>query len=114
MSRVLDRLLELDTVGDDEFRGPSQDLGWGTVFGGQVLGQALWAATQTVDAGRDAHSLHAYFLRPGDVDRPIVYNVDPIRDGTSFTTRRVVAVQKGRAIFSMSASFQVDEPGFEY
>jgi acyl-CoA thioesterase-2 len=79
-----------------------------------VLGQALSAAYQTVAAGRNAHSLHAYFLRKGDVDKPIVYDVDCIRDGKSFTTRRVVAIQKGRAIFNMSTSFQIDESGFDH
>ena len=84
------------------------------MFGGQVLGQALSAASQTVPAERRAHSLHAYFMRPGDATKPIVYTVDCIRDGRSFTTRRVVAVQKGRAIFNLAASFQVDESGFEH
>jgi acyl-CoA thioesterase-2 len=107
-------LLKLEQIEENIFRGQSQDLGFRSVYGGQVLGQALSAAYQTVPAERHAHSLHAYFLRPGDVERPIVYNVDCIRDGTSFTTRRVVAVQKGKAIFSMSASFQVDEPGFDH
>jgi acyl-CoA thioesterase-2 len=107
-------LLKLEPIEENIFRGQSQDLGFGNVFGGQVLGQALSAAYQTVPAERRAHSLHAYFLRPGDARRPIVYNVDCIRDGKSFTTRRVVAVQKGRAIFNMAASFQVDEPGFDH
>jgi len=84
------------------------------VFGGQVLGQALSAAVQTVPAERRVHSLHAFFLRPGDVAHPIVYEVDRIRDGRAFTTRRVVAIQGGRAIFNMSCSFQIDEPGFEH
>jgi acyl-CoA thioesterase-2 len=84
------------------------------VFGGQVLGQALSAAEQTVPADRMVHSFHGYFLRPGDVARPIVFMVDPIRDGQSFTTRRVVAVQDGRAIYNMSASFQVAEPGLDH
>jgi acyl-CoA thioesterase-2 len=108
------KLLKLEMIEENIFRGQSQDLGFGNVFGGQVLGQALSAASQTVPADRRAHSLHAYFLRPGDATRPIVYTVDCIRDGRSFTTRRVVAVQKGRAIFSMSASFQIDEPGFDH
>ena len=108
------QLLKLEKIEENIFRGQSQDLGFGAVFGGQVLGQALSAASQTVPEGRQAHSLHAYFLRPGDAHRPIVYQVDCIRDGTSFTTRRVVAIQKGRAIFSMSASFQIEEPGFEH
>jgi acyl-CoA thioesterase-2 len=84
------------------------------VFGGQALGQALSAAIETVAADRRVHSLHAYFLRPGDVVRPIVYEVERIRDGRSFTTRRVVANQGGHAIFAMSCSFHIDEPGFEH
>ena len=115
MSQVLSELVDLLALEQIEvnlFRGQSQDLGWGTVYGGQVLGQALSAAVQTVPDERKAHSLHGYFLRPGAVDRPIVYEVDRIRDGRSFTTRRVVAIQKGRAIFNLAASFQVDEPGF--
>ncbi len=114
---VLDELLsllKLEKIEENIFRGNSQDLGFGSIFGGQVLGQALSAASQTVPSERSAHSLHAYFLRPGDSKLPIVYEVDCIRDGKSFTTRRVVAIQKGRAIFSMSASFQIDEPGFEH
>jgi len=107
-------LLKLEKIEENIFRGRSQDLGFGNIFGGQVLGQALSAAVQTVTPDRPVHSLHAYFLLPGDPARPIVYNVDCIRDGKSFTTRRVVAVQKGRAIFSMSASFQVEEEGFEH
>jgi acyl-CoA thioesterase-2 len=107
-------LLKLEKIEENIFRGQSQDLGFGNVFGGQVLGQSLSAAYRTVTPERRAHSLHAYFLRPGDAARPIVYNVDCIRDGKSFTTRRVVAVQKGRPIFNMSASFQVTEPGFEH
>lgn len=108
------RLLKLEKIEENIFRGQSQDLGFGSVFGGQVLGQALSAAYQTVQSDRKAHSLHAYFLRMGDADKPIVYEVDCIRDGKSFTTRRVVAIQKGRAIFNMSASFQIDEPGFDH
>ncbi len=117
MSRVLDELvslLALERIEENIFRGRSEDLGWGRVFGGQVLGQAVSAAAQTVPPERSVHSLHAYFLRPGAVDRPIVYDVDRIRDGTSFTTRRVVAIQSGRPIFNMSASFQIDEPGLEH
>jgi acyl-CoA thioesterase-2 len=110
----LTALLALERIEQNLFRGQSQDLGWGAVFGGQVLGQALSAAAQTVDGDRPVHSLHGYFLRQGDARRPIVYDVDRIRDGKSFTTRRVVAIQSGHAIFSMSASFQVDEPGFEH
>jgi acyl-CoA thioesterase-2 len=107
-------LLKLEPIEENIFRGQSQDLGFGNVFGGQVLGQALSAAYQTVVPERRVHSLHAYFLRAGDATRPIVYTVDCIRDGKSFTTRRVVAVQKGRPIFSMSASFQIPEDGFEH
>jgi acyl-CoA thioesterase-2 len=107
-------LLQLERIEHNLFRGQSQDLGWGAVFGGQVLGQALSAAAQTVPADRPVHSLHGYFLRQGDARAPIVYDVDRIRDGKSFTTRRVVAIQKGHAIFSMSASFQVDEEGFDH
>lgn len=117
MPTVLDdlvQLLALEKIEENLFRGQSQDLGWGTVFGGQVLGQALSAATQTVPADREAHSLHAYFLRPGDVSKPIVYDVDRIRDGGSFTTRRVVAIQSGHAIFNMAVSFQQSEDGFEH
>ena len=117
MADVLDTLLDLlhlERIEEHLFRGGSQDLGWGRVYGGQVLGQALSAAEQTVPEGRPVHSLHGYFLRPGDPTMPIVYTVDPIRDGRSFTTRRVVAVQKGKAIFNMSASFQGLEPGFEH
>src|SRR4051812_11311949 len=117
MANVLDelvKLLALERIEENLFRGQSQDLGWGTVFGGQVLGQALSAAVQTVPPERHVHSLHAYFLRPGDVRRPIVYDVDRIRDGSSFTTRRVVARQHGHAIFNFSASFQIEEPGFAH
>jgi acyl-CoA thioesterase-2 len=108
------QLLKLEKIEENIFRGQSQDLGFGNVYGGQVLGQALSAAYRTVPTERQAHSLHAYFLRSGDVSKPIIYNVDCIRDGKSFTTRRVVAVQKGRAIFNMAASFQIHEPGFSH
>jgi len=117
MKNVLDELVDLlalERIEENLFRGQSQDLGWGAVFGGQVLGQALSAAVQTVPAERHVHSLHAYFLRSGDVTKPIVYDVDRIRDGGSFTTRRVVAIQNGKAIFNLAASFQVDEAGFEH
>ena len=117
MERVLADLVELlalERLDRDLFRGRSQDLGWGAIFGGQVLGQALSAAAQTVVAGRVVHSLHGYFLRAGDLRRPILYQVDRLRDGGSFTTRRVVAVQEGEAIFSLEASFQVLEEGFEH
>src|SRR3954451_20071546 len=108
MGVVLDdlvKLLALERIEENLFRGQSQDLGWGTVFGGQVLGQALSAAVQTVPTERQPHSLHAHFLKAGDVKRPIIYEVDRIRDGGSFTTRRVVAIQSGQAIFHLSASF---------
>jgi acyl-CoA thioesterase-2 len=117
MTAVLDelvKLLALERIEQNLFRGQSQDLGWGTVFGGQVLGQALSAAAQTVPEGRTVHSMHAYFLRPGDVAKPIVYDVDRIRDGSSFTTRRVVAIQSGQPIFNLAASFQTAEAGFEH
>ena len=117
MSNVLTELVELlalERIEQNLFRGQSQDLGWGAVFGGQVLGQALSAAEQTVGEARSIHSFHSYFLRTGDARRPIVYDVDCIRDGKSFTTRRVVAIQGGRAIFSMAASFQKAETGFEH
>ena len=117
MSEVLEqlvRMLSLERLEENLFRGQSQDLGWGRVFGGQVLGQALSAAAQTVPTERAVHSFHGYFLLGGSVDRPVVYDVDRIRDGRSFTTRRVVAIQQGRAIFSMSASFQVHEDGLEH
>lgn len=108
------QLLALERLEENLFRGQSQDLGWGVVFGGQVLGQALTAAIRTAPPERPVHSLHAYFLRPGDVRAPIVYDVDRIRDGSSFTTRRVVAIQHGEAIFNLAASFQKVEPGFEH
>lgn len=116
-SDVLDelvRILSLERIEENIFRGQSQNLGWGRVFGGQVVGQALSAAEQTVPEGRSVHSLHGYFLRPGDANEPIVFLVDPIRDGKSFTTRRVVAVQGGKAIFNLAASFQISEPGFDH
>ncbi len=117
MGQALDELvtlLSLERVEENRLRGQSQDLGWGTVFGGQVLGQALMAAARTAPPERAVHSLHAYFLRPGDVSKPIDYDVDRIRDGSSFTTRRVVAIQSGEAIFTMGASFQKAEDGFEH
>jgi len=117
MSRVLEELLHLlmiEAVGDDLFVGESQDLGWGRVYGGQVLGQALSAAERTVDPNRLVHSLHAYFLRPGDPSQPIEYRVERTRDGRSFTTRRIRAEQAGRPIFFMAASFQIQETGLEH
>jgi acyl-CoA thioesterase-2 len=106
-------LLDLERIEEDIFRGVSPKDRWQRVFGGQVLGQALIAASRTVE-GRLCHSLHAYFLRPGDPRKPIVYEVDRSRDGSSFTARRVVAIQHGRPIFTMSASFQVEEQGLEH
>jgi acyl-CoA thioesterase II len=107
-------LLSLERIEENLYRGQSQDLGWGTVYGGQVVGQALSAALATVPNDRQAHSLHAYFLRPGDVSAPIVYDVERTRDGSSFTTRHVKAIQHGHPIFDMSASFQKLEGGFEH
>jgi acyl-CoA thioesterase-2 len=106
-------LLELERIEDNIFRGESRDIGSAQVFGGQVLGQALSAAHHTVD-GRVAHSLHCYFLRRGDVNAPIVYEVDRARDGGSFSVRRVVAIQHGRPIFNLAASFQAPEAGLEH
>ena len=96
------------------FRGEALQMGLQRVFGGQVVGQALNAAVRTVDGARKPHSLHGYFLRPGDLTRPIIYEVDPIRDGRSFATRRVVAKQKGEAIFNASISFQLVEDGVSH
>jgi acyl-CoA thioesterase II len=107
-------LLALERIDRDLFRGKSQDLGWGAIFGGQVFAQALSAATQTLGTDRPVHSAHGYFLRAGELDRPIVYQVDRLRDGKSFSTRRVVALQEGEAIFSLAASFQIEEPGLEH
>ncbi|MGA9279462.1 acyl-CoA thioesterase [Ilumatobacter sp.] len=105
-------LLDLEQIEVNIFRGASTDEERVRVFGGQVAGQALIAAARTIDEpGRQVHSLHAYFLRPGDPKRPILYEVDRIRDGRSFSTRRVVAVQHGRAIFNLQASFHDHEPG---
>lgn len=106
------QVLHLERLEPDLFRGESRDPGHHRVFGGQVLGQALVAAYATVE-GRTAHSLHAYFLRAGDPDHPIIYQVDRSRDGGSFSSRRVVAMQHGKQIFHMSASFQKKEEGIE-
>lgn len=107
-------LLQLERIEENLFRGQSRDIGTRVVFGGQVLGQALSAAQRTVDPQRAVHSLHAYFLRAGDIEAPIVYDVDRARDGKSFSVRRVVAIQHGQAIFNFSASFQISEPGVEH
>jgi acyl-CoA thioesterase-2 len=117
MGAVLDQLLvllALEDAGDGVYVGDSQDLGWGRVYGGQVLGQALSAAERTVDRTRLAHSLHGYFLRPGDPAGPISYRVERTRDGRSFSTRRIRAEQGGRPIFFMAASFQIAERGLEH
>jgi acyl-CoA thioesterase-2 len=106
-------LLDLESIEVNIFRGMSPNEDRQRVFGGQVAAQSLMAAGRTVESGRP-HSLHAYFLRPGDPGVPILYEVDRIRDGRSFTTRLVVAIQHGRAIFNLSASFHVDEPGLTH
>lgn len=107
-------LLELEALEVNIYRGQNRDLGTGRVFGGQVFAQALVAARRTVDAPREAHSVHGYFLRPGDLKAPIVFFVDRPRDGGSFTSRRVTAIQHGEAIFHLSASFQVAESGLDH
>jgi acyl-CoA thioesterase-2 len=107
-------LLDLETLEDGLYRGRQPETSLQRVFGGQVAGQALAATIRTVEAGRIVHSLHAYFLRPGDVSVPILYDVENIRDGRSFSTRRVVARQHGRPIFYMSSSHQVPEDGLEH
>ncbi len=107
-------ILDLEALEENLFRGNSPQVGWQRVFGGQVIGQALMAAQRCVDPDRYVHSLHAYFLRPGDPTIPIIYLVDRMRDGASFATRRVTAIQHGEPILSMSASFQVEEPGFDH
>src|SRR6266508_3984063 len=106
-------ILDLEPLEVNLFRGRSPQAGWQRVFGGQVIGQALVAALRTVEH-RPPHSMHAYFLLPGDPKVPIVYDVDRIRDGRSFTTRRVVAIQHGHAIFTMAVSFHADEPGLAH
>lgn len=114
--KILTDLLDLETLEHNLFRGQSRDIGGVSVFGGQVVSQALIAAHRTLEPGstRIAHSLHAYFLRPGDMSAPIIYDVHRIRDGGSFTTRRVVAIQHGEAIFSMSCSYQEPTEGVEH
>ena len=107
-------ILDLEPLEVNLFRGRSPQVGWQRVFGGQVIGQALVAAVRTVDASRPPHSMHAYFLLPGDPKVPIIYDVDRIRDGKSFTTRRVTARQHGHPIFSMLVSFHADEPGLDH
>ncbi|GGA67549.1 acyl-CoA thioesterase II [Neiella marina] len=117
MSAVLAELLDLlslETIEQGIYRGQSQDLGFPQVFGGQVIGQALSAAKLTVDKERAVHSFHSYFLRPGDAKNPIVYEVEVIRDGRSFSTRRVSAKQHGEVIFYLTGSFQVEESGHQH
>jgi acyl-CoA thioesterase II len=117
MSKVLDNLsslLKLETIEQGIYRGQSQDLGFKALFGGQVLGQALSAAQETVEPDRQVHSLHSYFLRPGDAAKPVVYEVEELRNGRSFSARRVQAIQNGKTIFFMSASFQAEEEGFNH
>ena len=105
------KLLDLEHLEENLFRGQSENIGGPIVFGGQVIGQALTAAVRTVPSKRFVHSLHAYFLRPGDMEYPIIYDVERTRDGGSFTTRRVVAIQKGEPIFDMALSFHKKEKG---
>ncbi|MDI6028198.1 acyl-CoA thioesterase II [Corticibacterium sp. UT-5YL-CI-8] len=113
MQNLLD-ILNLEQLEHNLFRGRSPVVEWQRVFGGQTIAQSLVAAQRTVAPNRFVHSLHGYFMRPGDIHVPIIYEVDRIRDGASFTTRRVVAIQHGKAIFSLEASFQIDEPGLEH
>src|SRR5690606_17756408 len=113
VSELID-LLSLERLEDNLFRGQSRDIGTKYVFGGQVLGQALSAAEKTLTVERQAHSLHAYFLRAGDIDAPIVYHVDRTRDGGSFSVRRVTAIQHGQVIFFCAASFQGEESAPEH
>lgn len=117
MSQALSNLLallNLERIEEGLFRGQSEDLGLRQVFGGQVVGQALYAAKETVPTDRLVHSFHSYFLRPGDTQKPIVYDVETLRDGNSFSARRVAAIQNGKPIFYMTASFQAPETGFEH
>ncbi|HFR4114241.1 TPA: acyl-CoA thioesterase II [Yersinia enterocolitica] len=111
---ILLNLLKLEKIEEGIFRGQSEDLGLRQVFGGQVVGQAIYAAKQTVPTDRVVHSFHSYFLRPGDSSKPIVYDVETLRDGNSFSARRVSAIQNGKPIFYMTASFQSQEEGFEH
>ena len=117
MSQALSNLLallDLEKIEEGLFRGQSEDLGLRQVFGGQVVGQALYAAKETVPVERLVHSFHSYFLRPGDSQKPIVYDVEVLRDGNSFSARRVAAIQNGKPIFYMTASFQAPEHGYEH
>ncbi|SEG45311.1 acyl-CoA thioesterase II [Vibrio hangzhouensis] len=117
MSKPLSELLELLKLEQLEvglFRGQSENLGLPQVYGGQVIGQALSAARYTVDESRTVHSFHSYFLYPGDAEKPIIYDVENLRDGKSFSTRRVKAIQDGRPIFYLTASYHGEAPGFEH
>ncbi|MHC5305959.1 acyl-CoA thioesterase II [Bartonella sp. LJL80] len=107
-------ILDLEKIDQNMFRGQSGNSRWQRVFGGHVIAQALMAAQHTVSDDRFVHSLHAYFIRPGDPEQPIIYDVERLRDGRSFSTRRVVAKQSDVVILSFSASFQIDEPGLDY
>ncbi|WP_252192944.1 acyl-CoA thioesterase II [Rhizobium sp. CSW-27] len=113
MDELIDTL-DLERLEENLFRGLSPQVGWQRVFGGQVIAQALMAAQRTTPDDRFVHSLHAYFLLPGDPKVPIVYQVERLRDGSSFTTRRVTGIQHGRAIFAMSVSAQIEEPGYDH
>ena len=108
------KVLTLEEVELNHYLGLSPSSDWHSVYGGQVIAQAMVAASKTIPPDRPAHSLHGYFLRPGNPEIPILYKVDPLRDGKSFTTRRVVATQRGEAIFTLAASFQVNEEGLEH
>ncbi|WP_028022922.1 acyl-CoA thioesterase II [Enterovibrio calviensis] len=117
MSTQLEALLSrlnLEKLDEGLYRGQSEDLGLPQVYGGQVIGQALSAAKGTVESDRFVHSFHSYFLRPGDSEQPIIYDVENLRDGLTFSTRRVKAVQKGKPIFYLTASYQLNEPGIEH
>ncbi|EAS40660.1 acyl-CoA thioesterase II [Photobacterium profundum] len=117
MSKELNELLnllQLERLEQGLFRGQSEHLGLPQVYGGQVIGQSLSAAKETVDSLRHVHSFHSYFLLPGDPEKPIIYDVEKLRDGKSFSTRRVKAIQNGRPIFYLTASYQAEEAGFEH
>jgi acyl-CoA thioesterase II len=117
MSKELNELLnllQLERLEQGLFRGQSEHLGLPQVYGGQVIGQSLSAAKETVDSLRHVHSFHSYFLLPGDPEKPIIYDVEKLRDGKSFSTRRVKAIQNGRPIFYLTASYQAEEAGFDH
>ncbi len=117
MSKELNELLnllQLEQLELDLFRGQSENLGLPQVYGGQVIGQSLSAAKQTVEKERFLHSFHSYFLRPGNPEKPIIYDVEKLRDGKSFSTRRVKAIQNGEPIFFLTASYQANEVGFDH